>query len=170
MTSNRRLSRCQSAAAAVEFALCLPFLMALIFGSMEGGNYVLTEHKVVKGVRDGARYAARLPFDNFDCENGQVVDTAENADVVDKIKNVTRSGHPGGGPVRVKGWGSDPADVSVSLDCDDTWTSGLYQTRDAAPRVLVATRVAYPSVLGTLGFDTTGAVVRAQAQAAVMGL
>jgi Flp pilus assembly protein TadG len=165
-----RLLRCQSGSAAAELALCLPFLMALIFGGMEAGNYVLTEHKVVKGVRDGARYAARLPFDNYDCENGQVVDTAENTGVVNKIKNVTRSGHPDGGPVRVSGWGSDQGDVSVTLDCDDTWNSGLYQEREAAPRVLVATRVPYPSVLGSLGFNTTGAIVRAQSQAVVMGL
>lgn len=153
----------QSAAASVELALCLPFLMALIFGSMEGGNYMLTEHKVIKGVRDGARYAARLSYTTYDCAAGTVNATAENA-----IKNVTRTGLPSGGAVRINGW--DNADISVTLSCDDTTSTGLYRDLGTAPRVLVATRVPYPSVLGLLGFNTNGAVVRAQAQAAVMGV
>jgi hypothetical protein len=35
---------------------------------------------------------------------------------------------------------------------------------------LVSATVPYPSILGTLGFDTSGIVVRAQAQAAIMGV
>lgn len=139
-------------------------MMALLFGSFEGGNYLLTEHKVIKGVRDGARYAARLPFNSFDCASGDVSDSA----IEDDIIAVTRTGRPGtGGAVRVSGW--DAAEVSVTVSCDDTTTTGLYETVGTAPRVLVATTVPYPSIVGMLGFDTDGAVVRAQAQAAVMG-
>ncbi|MXO75235.1 pilus assembly protein TadE [Altererythrobacter aerius] len=156
---------CESGAAAAELALCLPMVMALMFGSFEGGNYMLTEHKVIKGVREGARYAARLPFAHFDCSSGAV----SNADVEEDIINVTRTGQAGtGGAVRVSGW--DAAEVNVSVSCDDTWNSGLYRDYGTAPRVLVSTTVPYPSILGTLGFDTSGAVVRAQAQAAVMGV
>lgn len=150
--------------AAVEMALVLPMTMALLFGGFEAGNYMLTQHKVIKGVRDGARYAGRLPFSNYDCDTGTVSSAAE-----DDIIAVTRSGQPDGtGPVRVRGW--DTAEVSVTVSCDATTNTGLYRDRGAAPRVLVATRVPYPSILGTLGFDTSGAVVRAQAQAAVMGI
>ena len=152
-------------AAAAELALCLPMVMALMFGSFEAGNYMLTEHKVIKGVRDGARYAARLPFASYDCTSGTVTD----ADVEEDIIAVTRTGRAGtGGAVRVSGW--DAAEVSVSVSCDDTTNTGLYTDHGTAPRVLVATTVPYPSILGTLGFDTDGAVVRAQAQAAVMGI
>lgn len=147
----------------MEMALVLPMTMALIFGSMEAGNYMLTQHKVIKGVRDGARYAARLPFSSYDCETETVASSAE-----EQIIAVTRSGQPdGSGMVRVRDWDAD--DVSVSLTCANTST-GIYREVGAAPRVLVATRVRYPSVLGSLGFDTDGAVVRAQAHAAVMGL
>jgi hypothetical protein len=145
-------------------ALVLPMTMALIFGGFEAGNYMLTQHKVIKGVRDGARYAARLSYSNYDCTTGTVSTTA-----LDDIIAVTRSGQPdGAGPVRVRGW--DAADVSVSLDCDTGTRTGIYRDMDSAPRILVATRVDYPSILGTLGFDTDGAIVRAQSQAAVMGL
>ncbi len=160
-----RLARGEGGAAAAEFALCVPMMMALMFGSFEGGNYLLTEHKVIKGVRDGARYAARLPFSNYDCASGTVADSA----VEDDIIAVTRTGQPGtGGAVRVSGW--DAGEVSVTVSCDDTTNTGLYVDYGTAPRVRVATTVPYPSILGTLGFDTDGAVVRAQAQAAVMGI
>lgn len=160
-----RLVRGDSGSAAAELALCLPMVMALLFGSFEAGNYMLTEHKVIKGVRDGARYAARLPFANYDCASGTVTD----ADVEDDIIAVTRTGRAGtGGAVRVSGW--DAAEVSVTISCDDTTNTGLYRDYGTAPRVLVATTVPYPSILGTLGFDTDGAVVRAQAQAAIMGV
>ena len=57
-------------------ALVLPMLFALMFTTFEGGAYMWTEHKVVKGVRDGARYAARLPFDYYDCGSPSLVDSA----------------------------------------------------------------------------------------------
>ena len=162
-----RLFRCESGASAVELVLCLPFLMALIFGGFEAGNYVLTEHKVVKGVRDGARYAARLDFSNYDCGTPAI-----NATAADQIRAVTRTGQAdGAGKVRINGWGDD--DVFVSLSCapnTSTGLSGIYSDMETAPRVLVSTVVPYPSILGLLGFDTSDAVVRAQAQAAVMGL
>ncbi|MGX7953470.1 TadE/TadG family type IV pilus assembly protein [Tsuneonella sp. HG249] len=173
MTAVRRLILGQSGAAAAELALCLPMVMALMFGSFEAGNYLLTEHKVIKGVRDGARYAARLPFDYYTAcgpnLNAPAAAGLRAVSAVEQdIENVTLSGRPGGGFVRVSGW--DAADISVTVSCDGTRNTGLYQTRGTAPRVLVATTVPYPSILGTLGFDTSGAVVRAQAQAAVMGL
>lgn len=158
------LFRNDSGTAAVEFALILPMTMALIFGGFEAGNYLLTEHKVIKGVRDGARYAARLPFSDYDCATGTVSDS----NVQDNIIAVTRTGIVGtGGQARVRGWTAN--DVSVTVSCDDTWASGLYRTYGTAPRVQVSSVVNYPSLLGALGFDTSGVVVRAQAQAAVMG-
>lgn len=164
MSRLRAFLAASGATASVELALCLPFALALIFGSFEAGNYILTEHKVVKGVRDGARFASRLPFETFDCDTNSVLEPG-----LTQIANMTRTGNPAGGPVRVAGWGDDPTDVSVSLSCDDTWNSGLYEDRGTAPRVIVSSLVPYPSILGLLGFDTRGAVVRAQSNSAVMG-
>ena len=57
----------RSATAAVEMALVAPLLILLMFASVDAGNYFLSEHVVDKAVRDAARYAARLPFTDFDC-------------------------------------------------------------------------------------------------------
>ncbi|MGX7927854.1 TadE/TadG family type IV pilus assembly protein [Tsuneonella sp. HG094] len=168
------LLRNPSGAAAAELALSLPMVMALLFGSFEAGNYLLTEHKVIKGVRDGARYAARLPYEYYeDCGPGLsnpdvALGLPSNTDAEEDIANVTMSGRPAGGAIRVSGW--DASEVSITVTCDTTTTTGIYEDWGHAPRVLVATRVPYPSILGLLGFDTSGAVVRAQAQAAVIGL
>ena len=37
----------------------------IMFGSVEVGNYFYNEHMLVKGVRDGARFAARQAFTNY---------------------------------------------------------------------------------------------------------
>ena len=41
--------------AAVEMALVAPLLLAILFGSVELGNYFMNEHELIKAVRDGAR-------------------------------------------------------------------------------------------------------------------
>ena len=83
------------------------------------------------------------------------------------IRNVTRTGALVNGANRVRGWAND--EVFISVDCDGTAT-GIYTDVGHAPRVRVSAVVPYPSLLGSLGFDTGGVVVRAEAQAAVMGI
>ena len=65
-----RLARCKSGAAAAEMALALPLLLILICGCAELGNYFLDEHRLIKAVRDGARYAARQDIGNFTACSG----------------------------------------------------------------------------------------------------
>src|SRR5215208_2965454 len=65
MSTAARLVRCTRAAAAAEMAMVLPLLLVLICGSVELGNYFLDEHRLVKAVRDGARYAARQNISHF---------------------------------------------------------------------------------------------------------
>lgn len=167
------------AAAAVEMALVLPMLFALMFTTFEGGSYMWTEHKVLKGVRDGARYAARLPFDYYDCGNTSLVDPSDPAaesafDRETEVQNLTRTGRLSGGATKVEGWLNNDVQISVSCNTDTTEgfsNGGIYSAvSGGAPHVVVATRVSYPSLLGRLGFNTSGAIVRAQADAAVTGI
>lgn len=168
--------RDHSASAGTEMALMLPMLFALLFTMFEGGNYMWTEHKVLKGVRDGARYAARLPFEYYDCASTSLVEPttagATSASTREsEIKNLTRTGKLGGGSAKVPGWGANASDVTISVECSTSYGTGLYSSiTGGAPTVTVSTVVPYPSILGLLGFDTTGAVVRGQANAAVTGL
>lgn len=161
------LFRCRSGAAAAEMALILPMLIAIMFGGFEGGAYLWTEHKVIKAVRDGARFAARQPFSAFDCSG--ITDTA----ILAEVQNLTRTGQTSGGTAKVAGW-DDNEDVVVTAACqtgESYSDQGVYATEESgAIHVTVATSVPYPSLFGTLGFDTSSATVTASANAAVMGI
>ena len=171
------------ASAGAEMALVLPIVFALIFTTFEGGNYMWTEHKALKGVRDGARYAARLPFAYFTCPPANTVGTLTGpagggvpvSTREAEIKNLTRTGIvAAGGTPKISGWGDQDNDVVIEVTCNATYTGGLYtKVPGGAPVVTVRTAdsgLPYPSILGLLGLDTSDMVVRARASAAVTGL
>lgn len=152
-------------------ALIVPLLLTIMFGSLELGHYFWTEHKVVKGVRDGARFAARLSFSNYTCDAA-----ISNAALETRIKEVTRTGVISDGTANVTGWVND--DVTVEVTCpdaalddsgDEAVTTGIYRNLENAPIVTVSTTVSYTSLFETLGFDATQLNLSASSQAAVMG-
>lgn len=163
----------QEGAAAAEMALILPFLLALLFGSAELGNYFLDEHGLVKQVRDGARYAARIPLEaNYICPN--TVSPAAQA----LITNVTRTGTvtgTGTGRFNAAYWarncGSATQTVTITIRCvsNDDY-DGIYQSLDGdIPVVKVSAAVGYRSLLGSLGLPTANACLRAESEAPVIG-
>lgn len=148
-------------AAASEMALVLPLLLVLMLAGFEAGHFFYTEHKVIKAVREGARYAGRLPFNIYDCDSGSV-------GMADEIREVTRTGLANGtGTNRISGFSDE--DITIELSCNGDFTQGLYTKVGSAPRVRVAATVGYPSLFGALGFTDEGTTVSAAAQAAVMG-
>jgi len=161
--------KCLRGAAAAEMALILPMLLVIMFGGFEAGAYLWTEHKVIKGVRDGARFAGRQPFTAYSCS--ALTDTA----ILAQVQNLTRTGQLSGGAPKVAGWNSN-SQVTVAVSCQapaaNSYTSGgVYATQTSgAIRVTVSSTVAYPSLFQTLGFDTSGAVIRSSASAAVVGI
>ena len=42
----------QTGAAAVEMVLLVPLLLVLLFGGLEAGHFIWTEHKLIEGVRE----------------------------------------------------------------------------------------------------------------------
>src|SRR5215212_4883914 len=93
MLAVRNFVRNTGASAATEMALATPLLIALMFGSMELGNYFLTEHGVSKQVRDGARYASRLTLANpYTCSPDDLATVFEDPDAEANIINVTKTG------------------------------------------------------------------------------
>lgn len=153
--------RDRSGAAAAEMALLLPLALVLLFAAVEGGWYMVCEHRVVKGVRDAARYASRLDFSNYTCPstfsgNGTAV------------KNLARTGQLTGGTPTVPGW--TDAQVTIAVTCA-SGTGGLYSVVSGnAPRVKISAQVPYPSLFGTLGFSATSRTLNASAQSPVAGL
>ena len=169
----------ESGAAAAEMALVAPLLIVLMFASFEMGNYFLSEHAVIKQVRDGARYGSRLTLaSDYSCSAGPNLSTIfESADAAANIVNVTQTGSVDGaatGRFPAEFWTScaDGAPVSVTVRCVDKDSySGIYSTLDGdIPVIMVSANVTYPSLFGALGFDTSGLCLRAESEAAVYGI
>jgi Flp pilus assembly protein TadG len=164
----RRFAFQTAASASVEFALMVPMLVILLFGGSEAGHFVWTQHKLVEAVRDGARYASRLPVQDV-CDGAAETITTEQ---VDQIKLITRTGQLAftpGQPV-VRGW--TDAQVTVTVTCQAFVDTGIYtDLGEAGPVVTVAaTGVSYPSLFNGLGWLGSGIPLAARSSAAVIGI
>lgn len=170
-----RLLTCSLGTAAAEMALVTPLLIGLMFGATELGFYFYSEHVVVKAVRDGARFASREGFNQYDCSDsahGTITDAAKQ-----DIQRVTRTDQvASGGTPRIAEWSSDSS-VSVGVHCDTSGSYGSFYAgltdssgNPVVPVVTVTATVAYTPLFDRLGFDTTNLHLTAKSEAPVMGL
>ena len=151
----------QIGAAAAEMALILPLVMVLLFATFEGAYYIICEHQVVTGVRNAARYAARLDFSQYACP------AATFSGSTATIQNLARTGQLAGGTARVQGWVN--GDITVTVTCPSQY--GIYTAvGNYAPNVRVRSRFNYPSLMGELGFTHATLHLGASAESPVMGL
>lgn len=160
-------------AAAAEMALVTPLLIILMFGPMELGNYFLNEHAVVKAVRDGARYAARLPVSSYTCATGNTTGTVISASET-MIKNVTRTASLDGSTLpRLKYW-TDATTITVTVRCASktTYSGTFVSLAGDIPVVTVKADVPYAngSLFKRIGFNSVGLFLRAQSESTVMGI
>ena len=177
MTGRPRLLRCnRSGSAAVEMALCMPLLLALMMGSAEIGNYFMNEHTLIKSVRDGARYAARRPWSDYTSCN------AVSGALVTDTRNVVMNGYLSTGTILTPN--ITPGNITVSTTCTANAggqpMKGIYNNRGTfcggaptsgcAQIVTVSAQVPYRSILGTFGFSGFGMQLNASSQAAVAGI
>ena len=163
----RRFLGNRSGTAAAEFVLVLPIMLALMFGAFEAGHFFWTQHKIVKSVRDGTRYATRLELSDL-CDGATETMSAATKQ---RIQNVTASGSvASGGVPKVPGW--DPADVEVTVGCAAFVNTGIYtDLGNNGPLVTVTSGpVPYPSLFAALGFIDNGFTLSARSSAAVMGI
>ena len=109
---------------------------------------------MIKGVRDGARYAARLPFSYYNCGTNTIADPPELQLLAD-IKNLTRTGYISGDNPNVggtdnpvfHGWTSATITVTMSCDTDAGHTyvnKGIYTNTGGAPRIKVSAQSTTP--------------------------
>lgn len=161
-----RFAKDRRGAAAAEMALVAPMLIILMFGAFELGNYFLAEHKVVKSVRDGARFASRQPFELY-------AGCTPSTGLVTTTRNVTRTGRVSGGTAKLPYW-TDPATISVTSTCPDP-TGAAYQgiyrnVAGGAPVVTVEATVPYTPLFASMGLGSLTLNLRARSQIAVMGI
>jgi Flp pilus assembly protein TadG len=170
MSRLRTLIFDQRGTAAAEMALVTPLLLILMFGLVEVGSYFYNQHILVKSVRDGARFAARQGFDNFQTCGATPTGTVE-ADT----KQVTRTGRISGGGDRLANWTNASTTFSVTTLCstgNGTVTyAGLYSSFSSggARIVQVSATLPYRPIIGMFGLKATF-TLKASQQAAVAGI
>ncbi|QUL38123.1 TadE/TadG family type IV pilus assembly protein [Erythrobacter sp. JK5] len=158
-----RFGKDQRGSAAAEIALILPMMLVVLFSTFEAGHYFYTEHKIIKAVRQGARYAGRLPFDTYTCPS------TVNGAAVSQIKTVTRTGSVGGTDPLIKDW--TDGDITVSVLCNSSTTTGVFRSKTGgAPVVTVSATASYPSLFDFLLAQGESVQVFASAQATVNGI
>lgn len=176
MISVRGLFRDTRGSAAAELMLVLPILLIIMMGAFELGNYFRSEHILIEGLRDGARYAARQSFSSYSGCSGTPSGTIE-ADT----KNIVRTGQVSGGSDRLPNWTNAATTFTVTVSCTTTagtqTVAGIYRdnknstgTFIGAPIVTVSAHVPYRSILGNYGFTGIGMSLNGKQQAAVMGI
>lgn len=147
-------------------ALVLPLLLVILFGCLELGNYFMNEHRLVKAVRDGARFAARQDFTNYpDCST--VSTTARDA-----TRNVVMNGVMAGGTIITPNIQASDIDVTTSCatSAGGQTMAGIYTGRTTGAQIVtVSARVNYRPVLAIAGFTGIGLTLNAASQAAVSG-
>ncbi|MFB9048904.1 TadE/TadG family type IV pilus assembly protein [Sphingobium indicum] len=167
---------CRRGAAAAEMALVTPFLIILMFGAFELGNYFLSEHVVVKAVRDGVRYASRMNLAKYNCTSASTDNPLTDTVMEDQIQNLVRTGIINSdGEARLRGW-TDATAIDVGYDCIavgnvDPPYGGIYTGLNYVPVVHVkVNELDYVSLFNNLGFTSSTIKLNAEAQSAVMGI
>lgn len=173
MTFLRAFLRQTSGTAAVEMALIVPLLLILLFGGIEAGHFVWTQHKLVEAVRDGARYAGRLPLNQLCNGTTQIASTQTLAN----IRLMTRTGQLANASAapRVPGWTDQQ--VTVNLRCGQYVQTGLYAEYAATypgaggpVPIVSATNVLYPSMFNAMGIVAPAARLNASSTSPGIGL
>lgn len=167
MNTLRKYWPCRSGSAAVEMALVLPFLIILLFGSVELGYYFYNQHQVLKGLRDGARFASRQPFTLIGCNGTSPV---RNSSAVTLVQQLTVYGELAVGTPRVAGW--KPNEVIVTVDCTNValTNTGIYRNQGNVPIISLTTNIPYRPLFGGLGVVTSQFTLSAKQEAAGMGI
>lgn len=153
-------------------ALVTPLLLVIMMGSLEVGNFFYNEHILTKALRDGARFASRQSFTNYDCSG------APGGTVEADTRTLVMTSLLSGGSNRLANWSA--SSITVSEACVTTATnqagtattmSGIYkELSTAVPVVTVTAQVPYTPVLGAFGFKGAGLNLNASQQSAVAGI
>jgi Flp pilus assembly protein TadG len=142
----KALAADEEGSALLEGAIIIPALCVILFGIYEFSWFFYQRHVISTGLRDAARYAARLPSS---CNPS----SSEWPAIQAFAKNLATTGSIDGGALRVSGWTS----AAVQLDCrtigNSTERAGVraYRGGSMVHVMTASTRFREPT-LGLFGF------------------
>jgi hypothetical protein len=144
--ARKSLARNEDGTALLEGAIVVPVLCILLFGVYEFSWFFYQQHLISTGLRDAARFMARLPAACNPVSFNWSFDQAS-------AKNLATTGSINGGAARVNGWTA----ASIRLECkaieNPVEANGLSAFRGGPVIYVVtaSTRFTDPA-LGFLGF------------------
>ena len=141
------LLRRRDGAAAVEFAMVLPVLLLILFGTIELGRLIHNYNVVAKGVRDASRYLARVPS-TTSCAG--LTWSPDSITAVTETKNMATRGQLGGNDANNVLFNFTPTTVTVTTDCinNANGLAGIYGTATTIKRAIVQASVPHSFILG----------------------
>jgi Flp pilus assembly protein TadG len=121
MRALKSVWRCDEGSVLVEAAVLTPMLFSLVFGVVEFSFYLYQQQLIETGVRDAARYLARIPLTTSGATPCTQTDSATGTAYSTYAQNIALYGttSSSGATQRVKGW-SGP----VTITCPSTDNSG----------------------------------------------
>jgi Flp pilus assembly protein TadG len=157
----RRFCRRRRGSSGTEFALVLPILALLLFGTIEGGRAMHDYQLVDKSVRHATRYLSRL---DLDCSVGGAGDftAAEKNTAKNLALTGTLSDPAGSSDYLLKYWTSK-ADIDITPSCiPNANFQGVYTIGEDIPHVTVTAVVPIKLQFGSwlIGNKTVSVVVR----------
>lgn len=167
-----RLLRAQGGSAAAEMALLVPIFAVLLLGSLELGRYFYHEHKLLQGLRDAGRWAARQSFTAYpDC--GLTIDDPDP--IYTGSLQIARTGQVSGGTDRLPMWTDSDTEFTMTTICSvgtaTSTYSGIYNGSSGGARLLrIDASLPYDAMFGLPGFGAWNISLNARHEAAVMGI
>ena len=142
----RWLLRDRDGSALLEGAVIVPMLLVLVLGVYEFSWFFYQQHLISTGLRDAARYLARISNVCEPANPGWAVAVAN-------AERLATTGSPAGGPLRVKGWTNPMVKFHCRAIINTAGLNGVSAYRGGAAIYLItaSTRFANPS-LGFFGY------------------
>jgi Flp pilus assembly pilin Flp len=172
----QRFGRDERGVAAVETVLIMPLAVILLTVAMEAGHFLYTEHQVITGVRDAARFAARQPFSVYGCTAASAEADLPASTTRTQIANMARYGliaPVSTDELRVWTWDDNATELKIRYACVSTngGSTGIFKDAgEVAPLISVTGKPNYYSLFGNSAFFNSTMVLYAKEQAMGAGI
>lgn len=153
----RRFGRAEDGTAAVEFALCLPLLLVLLFAGIEIGRLLIDFHVVSKSLRDSGRYLSQVGISCTAPGTVALSAAIENAADETIARNLALTGTPDAPATAADyllsywtGAGGGAGNLTMEVACvANTAYQGIYQGAPLIGQITVDADVPFSFIWGS---------------------
>ena len=149
----RSFGRAEDGTAAVEFALCLPLLLVLLFAGIEIGRLLIDFHVVSKSLRDSGRYLSQVGISCAAPGTVPLSAAIENAADETIARNLALTGTPDAPATAADyllPYWTGAGNLTISVACvANTAYQGIYQGAPLIGQITVDADVPFSFIWGS---------------------